>query len=590
MPPQTDRSTRRFTRVSTIINIVLLPLYLLAIAALAAEYGFYMDPWWTETIRTFEVVVVGFFMSQQLVKFSLAPDRREFMRDRRMEYTASGALLVVIALTQLLAAVGVEASWLPTSSNLFALYIVLFQTVIVVEVVASAVRYSRRVTMWRIQPARLFIASFLLVIMIGGLLLSLPRATFGGIRFIDALFTSTSAVCVTGLVVVDTPTTFTLFGQIVIMVLIQIGGLGLMTFTTFFTLFSGRLSIKERVLMQEFLSKESIGQIRTTLIQIVGITLLIELAGAIILYISWDGSLFATTGERVFSSLFHAVSGFCNAGFSTFSTNLADPRVAFNSGVMLTISMLIIFGGLGFMVISNLASLRPFSRRAFRVRRRLSVHSRIVLVTTLVLIAAGTASIYLFEVRHLLRDMPFGDQVLASFFHSVTCRTAGFNTIDIGLVTMPTLLVMLLLMFVGASPASTGGGIKTTTFTLLIISAVNLVRGRSRVEIGHRQITSMSIDRAYATLTLSLLLVLLTVLVLVVAEPFSLADVIFETVSAFATVGLSRGITPWLTDTSKITLMLTMLIGRVGAITMLMALTRPAVTANYDYPSENIII
>jgi trk system potassium uptake protein len=590
MSPQTDRSTRRFTRVSTIINIVLLPLYLLAIAALVAEYGFYMDPWWTETIRTFEVVVVGFFMSQQLVKFSLAPDRREFMRDRRMEYTASGALLVVIALTQLLAAVGVEASWLPTSSNLFALYIVLFQTVIVVEVVASAVRYSRRVTMWRIQPARLFIASFLLVIMIGGLLLSLPRATFGGIRFIDALFTSTSAVCVTGLVVVDTPTTFTLFGQIVIMVLIQIGGLGLMTFTTFFTLFSGRLSIKERVLMQEFLSKESIGQIRTTLIQIVGITLLIELAGAIILYVSWDGSLFAATGERVFASLFHAVSGFCNAGFSTFSTNLADPRVAFNSGVMLTISALIIFGGLGFMVISNLASLRPFSRRAFRVRRRLSVHSRIVLVTTLLLIAAGTASIYLFEVRHLLRDMSFGDQLLASFFHSVTCRTAGFNTIDIGLVTMPTLLIMLMLMFVGASPASTGGGIKTTTFTLLVISAVNLVRGKSRVEIGHRQITSTSIDRAYATLTLSLLLVLLTVLVLVVAEPFSLADVIFETVSAFATVGLSRGITPWLTDTSKITLMLTMLIGRVGAITMLMALTRPAVTATYDYPSENIII
>lgn len=590
MAPQTDRSTRRFTRVSSVINALLLPLYILAIAALVAEYGFYMDAWWTETIRTFEVVVVGFFMSQQLIKLSLAPDRREFMRDRRMEYAASGTLLLVIAVTQVLHASGIEVGWLPSSRDLFALYIALFQTVIVVEVVASAVRYSRRVTMLRIQPARLFIASFLLVITTGGLLLSLPRATHGGIRFIDALFTSTSAVCVTGLVVVDTPTTFTLLGEIVIMGLIQIGGLGLMTFTTFFTLFSGRLSIKERVLMQEFLNKDSIGEIRTTLIQIVGITLLIELVGAIILYLSWDGSLFASTGERAFASLFHAVSGFCNAGFSTFSMNLADPRVAFNSGVMLTISGLIIFGGLGFMVITNLVSLRPFSRRAFRVRRRLTVHSRIVIGTTLALLAAGTVSIYLFELHHTLRDMTVGQQLLSSFFQSVTCRTAGFNTIDIGLVTMPTVLIMIMLMFIGASPASTGGGIKTTTFTLLIASAVNLVRGKSRVEFGRRQITGASIERAYATLTLSALLVIVTVMVMVMAEPFSLADVIFETVSAFGTVGLSRGITPYLTDTSKTTLMLTMLIGRVGAITMLMALTRPAVTANYDYPSENIII
>lgn len=590
MSPQTDRSTRRFTRVSSVINIVLLPLYILAIAALVAEYGFYMDAWWTETIRTFEIVVVGLFMSQQLIKLSLAPDRREFMRDRRMEYLASGILLLVIATTLLLDAAGVEAEWLPNSRNLFALYIALFQTVIVVEVLASAVRYSRRITMLRIQPARLFIASFLLVIMTGALLLSLPRATHDGIRFIDALFTSTSAVCVTGLVVVDTPTTFTRLGQSVILVLIQIGGLGLMTFTTFFTLFSGRLSIKERVLMQEFLSKDSIGEIRATLIHIVGITLLIELAGGLILYFSWDQALFGTTGERVFASAFHAVSGFCNAGFSTFSLNLADPRVATSSAVVLTISGLIIFGGLGFMVITNLMSLRPFGRRAWRVRRRLSVHSRIVLATTAALIVGGMVLIYLFEVRHTLRDMDLGQQMLASFFHSVTCRTAGFNTVDIGLVTMPTVLVMIMLMFIGASPASTGGGIKTTTFTLLIASAVNLVRGRSRVEFGHRQITSGSIERAYATLTLSVLLVILTVMIMVLVEPFTIADVIFETVSAFGTVGLSRGITPYLTDTSKTTLMLTMLIGRVGAITMLMALTRPAVTANYDYPSENIII
>ncbi len=590
MSSSAERSTGRFTRVSTRINRVLLPLYILAIGALILEYGFRLSPEWASVVRTFEFMVVGVFMTQQLVKLALAPDRAELMRDRRMEYAASSTLLLIIAFTQVLLMLGVELPWVFASRNLFALYIVLFQSVIAIEVIASAIRYSRKLTMLRIQPARLFIASFLLVIVSGALMLSLPRATVAGIDFIDALFTSTSAVCVTGLVVVDTPTTFTVFGQIVIMGLIQIGGLGLMTFTTFFTLFSGRLSIKERVLMQEFLNKDSIGEIRTTLIQIIAITLIIECAGALILYVSWDPSLFSTGSDRVFASLFHAVSGFCNAGFSTFSLNFADPRVAFNPGILLTISALIISGGLGFMVISNIISLRPFSSRAWRVRSRLTVHSRIVITTTAFLLVAGTAAIYTFELRHTLRDMNTGQQLLTAFFQSVTCRTAGFNTIDIGIVTMPTVLVMIMLMFIGASPASTGGGIKTTTFTLLIFSAFNLVRGRQKLEIGHRQITTTSIERAYATFTLSLILLLITVLVLVWIEPFPLGDVIFESVSAFGTVGLSRGITPFLSDASKVTLMLTMLVGRVGAITMLMALTRPAVTANYDYPSENIVI
>ncbi len=474
--------------------------------------------------------------------------------------------------------------------GLTSLFVLLAQVVIVLNLISNAVRFSRRITRLQIQPARLFIGSFVLVILAGTAALLLPRATTAGIGFVDALFTSASAVCVTGLIVVDTASAFTPFGKLIILLLIQIGGLGLMTFTTFFTLFSGRLSIKERVLMQDFLSRESLGEVRRTLWQIISVTMVIEAIGAILLYFSWSGVVFHSTREKIFSSVFHSISAFCNAGFSLFSDNLAGPASAMNMQVNITIAGLIILGGLGFITIVNVISVRPWARAQNRLRHRLTAHARVVLISSAILLVGGMVLFYLIEYNNTMAGLNWWEKILASFFQSVTTRTAGFNTIDIGAMAVPSTLLFLLLMFIGASPGSTGGGVKTTTVSLVLLSAINHVRGKTSIEIGNRRILQSNVDRAAAAIFFSLLLVGLSTFAVSFFEPFPILDIMFECFSAMATVGLSRGITFGLTDPSKIVLILTMLIGRVGALSLMMALTRRAPFNRFDYPTEQIVV
>jgi potassium uptake TrkH family protein len=395
---------------------------------------------------------------------------------------------------------------------------------------------------------------------------------------------------VTGLIVVDTSSAFTPFGQLVILLLIQVGGLGLMTFTTFFTMFSGRLSIKERVLMQEMLSRESLGQVRQTLLGIITVTLLIELVGAVLLYYSWGDVGFASERAKIFSSVFHSVSAFCNAGFSLFSENLAVSGAAMNVQLNLVFASLIILGGLGFIAIINIVSIRPWGHPGSRLRFRLTTHTRIVLITSGILLAGGMLLFYFMEYHNTLKALSWWEKILASFFQSVTTRTAGFNTTDIGGMTVPATLIFLILMFIGASPGSTGGGIKTTTAALVFLSAVNYARGKPTIDIAQRRVLPSTVERAYATLLFAFALIGLSVFLLSLFEPFPLLDIVFEVISAAATVGLSRGITFALADASKIVLIFTMLIGRVGTLTMMMALTRRAALGRYDYPTEQIVV
>lgn len=584
------QSTARFEAISKRINAVMLVLVTLVLVSLVLEYGFYFD---TASERVFEfidITVLGCFIASQIVKLLLAPDRELYVRERWFEYAMTGLLLVSLAAMIALPGffTGVARQW--HVHGISALFVLVAQTVMVLSLLSGAVRLSRRITRMQIQPARLFIGSFVFVILSGAAALLLPRATTQGLTIIDALFTSTSAVCVTGLVVIDTATSFTLLGKFIILLLIQIGGLGLMTFTTFFIIFSGRLSIKERVLMQDFLSRENLGEVRRTLLHIVGVTLMIETIGAVLLFFSWDASIYTSLRQRVFSAVFHSVSAFCNAGFSLFSENLAGSASAFNVQVNLTISGLIILGGLGFITIVNIASVRPWARAPQRLSHRLSAHSRVVIVSTIILLLAGMLLFLLIESGNTLRGLGWGDKILASFFQSVTTRTAGFNTIDIGAMAVPSTLLFLTLMFIGASPGSTGGGIKTTTAALIFLSAVNLVRGKSSIEIGNRRILQGNVDRASAALFFSLLLLALSVFAVSFFEPFPLLDIIFECVSAMGTVGLSRGITFALADPSKIVLILTMLIGRVGTLTLIMALTSRAPLNRFDYPTEQIMV
>jgi Trk-type K+ transport system membrane component len=313
--------------------------------------------------------------------------------------------------------------------------------------------------------------------------------------------------------------------------------------------------------------------------------------GTLALLVSWWHEPFDSVRQQVFTSVFHSVSAFCNAGFSTFSLNLAERGSAMNLGVNMTITSLIIVGGIGFLVTSNILGLR-FGGTHYRIRNQLSVHTKMVLLATAVLIVAGTGLILLLDFMNpgTLQSLTFPEKLLASYFQSVSTRTAGFNTIDISQLSVGSSLIMILWMFIGASPGSTGGGIKTTTATVIVLSVWHMIRGKSKIEFASRHIASSTVERAYVTLSLALLTLCLAVFFLALIEPVPLIDVLFECASALGTVGLSRGITMHLADASKLILTVTMLIGRVGTLTILVALIKKSPQADYDYPTEQILI
>ncbi|MGI6073508.1 MAG: TrkH family potassium uptake protein [Fermentimonas sp.] len=455
----------------------------------------------------------------------------------------------------------------------------------------------------QLGPAQIFVLSFLSIIFIGCMLLLLPCSTNRGISFIDALFTATSAVCITGLVVVDTEFTFTLFGSSVILFLIQIGGLGIMTITTYFSyFFQGKTSFRNQLLIRDITHSEMLGNIFSSLKSILLITFVIEGIGMLLIFLSMRNADMYLH-EKIYFSIFHSVSSFCNAGFSTLSGNLYDTRVRLNFPLHIIISSLIILGGLGFPVVNSLWKyLTSFAKGAYkRIFKRqklayttmhVSVNTRLVVRTTLLLIIVGTLSFYIFEKDGVLREFDTGvGKWTASFFGSVTTRTAGYNSTDTGLLTLPTTFLFIFLMWIGASPASTGGGIKTTTFAVSIMNFLALIRGKNRVEFHGREISQITISRAFSQMTLSVLfIILMTFFMILIEKDKEPMNLLFETVSAYSTVGLSRNVTPFLSDPGRLLIIFTMFVGRVSLFTMLTCFTKQVTKTSYRYPSEELLI
>ena len=454
-----------------------------------------------------------------------------------------------------------------------------------------------------LNPAQIFVLSFLSLIVTGTFLLKLPEATVEGISLTDAFFTSVSAVCVTGLTVVDTGRCFTIFGQVIILLLFQAGGLGIMTFTSYFAyFFRGGSSYDSQLAMRDHTRSDRLSEVFTVLKRIIIITLMIELAGAILIYRTISPELMPSLTDRLFFSGFHSVSAFCNAGFSLISESFYESTYRFNYPLHLVVAVLIIAGGLGFPIVLNLlraaktelrSLVRKFLYRKVRIRSPwlVNVNTRLVLITTLLLLLVGTVAILVLEYDNTLDEHPFHGKIIAAFFGAVTARTGGFNTVDTAALSIPATLIIMFLMWVGASPASTGGGIKTSTFAVALLSAIGIARGRTRLEVFRRAIPDNSVNRAYAIVFLSVIVIGLSVMLLSIFNPAAnYLDICFESISAFSTVGLSRGITPDLTTVSKLVLTLTMFIGRVGMLTILMALFNKGVNGNYRYPSESILI
>ncbi|MBF0234335.1 MAG: ATPase [Desulfamplus sp.] len=444
----------------------------------------------------------------------------------------------------------------------------------------------------KLHPAALVLSSFMAAIFAGMFLLKLPVSVKTGmLSWMDALFTSTSAVCVTGLVVVDTGTTYSLFGQIVILFLIQIGGLGVMTLSVIlFRVIGKRISFHQLMAVQDTFLHTPQEDIFKLVKHIFVITFFIELAGTVLLTIHWYGEF--SLSKAFYTALFHSISAFCNAGFSLFP----DSLVTWNGALLLnmTICTLIVFGGIGFSVLyefKNWIKLRK--KKIFRF----TVHLKTVLLTTAILILLGAVSFYFLEQKGVLAGKPLNQKILISLFQSITCRTAGFNTIDLGILNDATLALMIFFMFFGASPGSCGGGVKTTTLSLLIATTVARMKRMKRVNIFKKSIPQETVDRS-ATLVLMSVAVISMVLFFILVGNTALAapekeaflSYLFEVVSAFGTVGLSLGITPDLTSWGKFWIILTMIIGRVGILTFSYIIVGTHPDNGFERAEENMMI
>lgn len=454
------------------------------------------------------------------------------------------------------------------------------------------------------NPAQLFIASFAFIIISGALLLMMPQATVNPISMTDAFFTSTSAVCVTGLTVVDTATRFTTLGKLVIICLIQVGGIGVVTITSFFGFFFRETSsFREQNMLRDFLSEESFTGILKTLIKVILLTILIELAGAVIIYFTLQNHGLGTTSANIRFAIFHSVSAFCNAGFSTLTDNLYDARIRGNYFLQFSVANLIVLGGLGYPVFLNLYKylkaqviwLRDYIKyRKPYVHRvgMITFNTKLVVLTTLLLLIFGTLAFYLLEFNATQKNIGFGGKMVMSYFLSVTPRTAGFNAVDMHALTRPTLLILIFLMWVGASPVSTGGGIKTSTFSIAWLNVIRIIRGKNHIEFLHREIHEFSVNKAFSIVIVSLLLIGTgSFAIFLIDGQLGLLRIIFECFSAFGTVGLSVNLTPLLAAGSKWILISLMFLGRMGVMTLLLSFALSS-SGNrwYRYPKENLII
>jgi trk system potassium uptake protein len=446
-----------------------------------------------------------------------------------------------------------------------------------------------------LHPTQVIVLSFAGAILLGAALLSTPWAAQGDrLSFIDALFTSTSATCVTGLVVVDTGSRLSLLGQGLVLGLIELGGLGIMTFSSVFLVLVGRrLSFRGQVVLQDTLGRQDRLRSENLVRDVVVFTLVAQAVGTILLTICFSGRF--PLGTALYQAVFHSVSAFCNAGFSLFPTSLVEYRGDWLCNG--TILSLVVLGGLGFLVMEDLRSVWA-ARRSGR-RLRLQLHTKVVLTTTVSLIAIGAAGFWAFEAGNTLRGLPWQEKVLGSLFQAVTPRTAGFNTLDYGTMTNSTLYFTILLMFVGASPGSAGGGIKTTTFAVVLALFLSRLEARAHVSIFRRTLPDVTVSRAMSIMMGSFALVTLFCFALLTLEtghapygkaPRQFIEVMFESVSAFATVGLSTGMTPGLSDPGKLLVTALMFIGRVGPLTLAMAVAKKAESGRFHYAEENVTV
>lgn len=449
--------------------------------------------------------------------------------------------------------------------------------------------FSNYVTKIKISNQSILILSFIFLIFFGSILLTMPKMTLDGkgLDFLVALFSATSASCVTGLSVVDITQVLSLKGQLVLLGLIQLGGLNMIIFASFFVILDGHNS-KYQNMLKENLNTNSILDNKAMIRNIFFITIIFEGIGTSLLYLSIPRNYFYSDIEALFHSIFHSVSAFNNAGFSSFDYDFSINYFRRLYFFQIIIMALIVVGGIGFPVIKECTSLGIFKKGFLK---KVSITTRIVIKMTIALIFIGTVLFFVLEYNNVLKDKTLLEKIIISFFQSVTTRTAGFSTVEMGIIKLPTLMIILILMFIGASPGSTGGGIRTTVFYLLNKYILSFFNKKAKIEYDKNFISFQSINKALVSFIFGIFFIFFSVFLLTLTEENkNMKDLVFETVSAFATVGLSTGITPHLSNYGQIIIIITMFVGRIGLLTLGFSLVNQSKNLNYDYKEADIII
>ena len=531
--------------------------------------------------------------------------RRDYLKS---EYSflgwATNALLMLTLIPIVVEFAGIDDSYgIMSVLNNRVFHILVLFLVSLIDLSDAAIRLMGR----KMNPALMMAISFMVFILVGSGILLMPRCVQPGVHlsWIDSLFTATSAVCVTGLTTIDVPTTFTSLGQFVVMMLIQVGGVGVMTITSFFALFfMGNTSLYNQVLVRDMVSSKSLASLWSTLLNIFGFTAFIEMVGALTIFLNIHGTIGLDVSHELFFSVFHSVSAFCNAGFSIYRDGLSSPvLMTGHCWLYIIISLLIILGGIGYPVLVNLKVIVLKRTRfiwrwlcgrhyaSMSIPNLFDLNTKIVLRTTALLILFGTLFLAFFEWDNSFDGMLPYEKMTQAFFNAVSPRTAGFISVNLSNMCIQSIIIYTILMWIGGASQSTAGGVKVNAFAVAVLNMRAIIRGTSRVEYAGRELSIDSIRRANVAVFSSLFVLLAFIFTITVIEPhLPLKAIVFECVSAFGTVGSSLGITSQLQDASKVLIVLLMFLGRVGVVTLAQALLKQYTNQNYKLPQDNIII
>lgn len=569
------RTERRLPEWLTTFRWVVAAAVLVSLTTIFIESGLHLrlPAWGQWIIRILDWLILALFATDVALGYVFTVSRWRHFRRHWLDL----AVFIPVVLSFALAGTGLHV-------------VAIRQIVIVGQAFTRSRRFIRLFERFRLYPVQSAALSFVALIAGGTLLLTFPAATADGLGtpLLDAFFTATSAVCVTGLIVLDTATHFSRFGQLVILSLIQLGGLGIMTFYAGVAAMLGRrLGAARRQAVSELIEDTRPFDIVATVRYVVIFTFAAEAVGALLLFARFLPR-FASAGEAAYHAVFHSISAFCNAGFSTFSDSLAG--FAADPAVNLVIAGLIVTGGLGFVVVHELLNRRTLRVGPVAAFRRLTLHSRLVLSTSGLLIVLGMLVFFFTEYDNALGHLRLGGRLIAAFFQSVTLRTAGFNTVPLDALRPVTLFVAMAMMFVGGSPGGTAGGIKTTTLAMLLLAAWGRLRGRERLVVRRRLLPWEVLFRAAAIAAVSSGIVAVFFLLLLVSQGGSFEHLLFETVSAFGTVGLSTGVTPELGPFGRVLVAVLMYIGRLGPLTLALAMHARTRREPVQYPEASVVV